>query len=677
VLTTVLVANRGVIASRIFRTTRALGLASVAVFSDADSDLPYVGEADLAVRLPGTRAEATYLSVEALLAAAKLSGADAIHPGYGFLAENAEFATACAAAGLVFIGPSPQVIRAMGSKAGAKDLALGLDVPVLSSVTYRPEEPDSLAAIMDLPFPLLVKPSAGGGGKGMCRVDAPDQLMQALSSARRQAAAAFADDTLIVERYVTGGRHVEVQVVADQHGNLVHLGERECSVQRRHQKIIEESPSTAVDDKLRSRLAAAALRLAAGIEYRGVGTVEFLLAEDGSFWFLEMNTRLQVEHAVTEERTGLDLVELQLRVARGEPLPLSQADVQFTGHAVEARLYAESAEAGFLPSAGQLTDADFSRVTTARVESGVATGTVVSTLYDPMLAKLISWGPDRTTAVDRLGTALRQVRIAGVAVNRDFLCRLLDEPDFRLGRTTTSYVDEHPGLTEPNIDAASAGVLALAVLAADAAGARAGSPIMAWAPLGWRNVGRPGPQLRLDGPGGEYVVSGLEVSPGRWSLLMNGVARQALLTVAPGGLVDVETDRVRRRCVVHRDGQAWNVQAGGLTAQFTETSASEADLRAAQASDTFSPLPGTVTAVAVAAGDQVKAGALLVIVEAMKMEHRIHAVGDGLVEKVHVAVGSTVTARQLLVAMRGAELTAPARDESSADPTAPASDESS
>ena len=423
--------------------------------------------------MPGAQAGETYLSISALLAAAKASGADAIHPGYGFLAESPEFAAACAAAGLVFIGPSPEAIRVMGSKAEAKELARRLDVPVLPGLAYDQDESAALAALKDAQFPLLVKPSAGGGGKGMLRVDAPEQLEEALSSARRQAAQAFGDDSLIIERYVTGGRHIEVQVVGDRYGNLVHLGERECSIQRRHQKIIEESPSTAVDDELRSRLTAAALRLAAGIDYAGVGTVEFLVEEDGSFWFLEMNTRLQVEHAVTEERTGLDLVELQLRVARGEPLPLAQADVRFTGHAVEARLYAESAEAGFLPSAGVLSAADFSGVTTARVEAGVTTGSVVSTLYDPMLAKLISWGADRTTAVDRLRAALHDIRIAGVDVNRDYLIRLLDDPDFRAGRTTTAFVTDHPDLAASQIDEATAGVLALAVLAVDAASARA------------------------------------------------------------------------------------------------------------------------------------------------------------------------------------------------------------
>ncbi len=480
-----LVANRGEIARRVFATCRRAGIETVAVFSDADADSPHVREADLAVRLPGHTPAETYLRGDLIVTAAQRVGADAVHPGYGFLSENADFAAAVTDAGLVWVGPPPKAIAAMGSKLEAKALLAEAGVPMLESWT----RPDEVAE-----FPVLVKASAGGGGRGMRIVRDPADLASAMAAARREAGAAFGDDTVFCERYVETGRHVEVQILADGHGTVIALGERECSIQRRHQKIIEEAPAPGLDEALRSALSEAGVAAARAVGYVGAGTVEFLLAPDGRFYFLEMNTRLQVEHPVTECVLGLDLVGLQLLVAEGRELPFAKAP-PVTGHAIEVRLYAEDPAQGWRPSTGTVHRFDigaadaFTPLTRPgiRLDSGVVDGFTVSVHYDPMLAKVIAWAPTRDEAARALASALAGARIHGVVTNRDLLVRVLRSEEFRRGGTDTAFLDRHPEVFEP---LPSAGDRALASLAAALAGAATRRRSSAWAPLpsGWRNV---------------------------------------------------------------------------------------------------------------------------------------------------------------------------------------------
>ena len=438
---TLLIANRGEIAARIIRTAHALGIATVAVYSDPDAEAPYVTMADQAVRLPGAAPADTYLRGDLIIAAAAATGAGAVHPGYGFLSENAAFARACADAGLIFVGPSPATIQAMGDKVAAKATMAAAGVPVLPSVTVDSDGEHDAAA--QVGFPLLVKAAFGGGGRGMRLVSDPAQLAGAVGAARREAAAAFGDGTVFLERYVPDPRHVEVQILGDAHGDVVHLFERECSIQRRYQKIVEESPSPAVDGELRAALTKAAVTAGRAAGYTGAGTVEFVLDRDGSFYFLEMNTRLQVEHPVTEEVTGLDLVELQLRVAEGEPLPPEVREAAITGHAIEVRLYAEDVPAGFLPVTGTLHRFAIPSGPGLRVDTGFRDGSVVSPHYDAMLAKVIAHGRTRADAARRLARALRDAQIHGLTTNRDLLVAILREPEFLAGATDTGYLTRH------------------------------------------------------------------------------------------------------------------------------------------------------------------------------------------------------------------------------------------
>ena len=441
-----LVANRGEIAARVIRTAHALGIATVAVHSDPDADAPYVTLADEAIRLPGAASADTYLRGEAIIAAAARTAADAVHPGYGFLSENAAFARACAGAGLIFVGPAPGTIEAMGDKVAAKAMMAEAGVPVLPFVTV------TAGHAADIGFPLLVKAAFGGGGRGMRLVTDPAELTEAVSAARREAAAAFGDGTVFLEHYVPDPRHVEVQILGDAHGNLVHLFERECSIQRRYQKIVEESPSPAVDGTLRAALTQAAVTAGRAVGYTGAGTVEFVLARDGSFYFLEMNTRLQVEHPVTEEVTGLDLVELQLRIAEGQPLPPEAREAAISGHAIEARLYAEDVAAGFLPVTGTLHRFAIPSGPGLRIDTGYRDGSRISPHYDAMLAKVIAHGRTRADAARRLARALQTAEIHGLTTNRDLLVAILREPDFLAGATDTGYLTRHeppPGRATP------------------------------------------------------------------------------------------------------------------------------------------------------------------------------------------------------------------------------------
>jgi propionyl-CoA carboxylase alpha chain len=646
-----LVANRSEIARRVFATCRRAGIETVAVFSDADADSPHVREADLAVRLPGHTPAETYLRGDLIVAAAQRVGADAVHPGYGFLSENADLAAAVTDGGLVWVGPPPKAIAAMGSKLEAKALLAEAGVPMLESWT----RPDEVAA-----FPVLVKASAGGGGRGMRIARAPADLADAISAARREAGAAFGDDTVFCERYVESGRHVEVQILADNHGTVVALGERDCSIQRRHQKIIEEAPAPDLEDALRQSLWEAGVAAARAVGYVGAGTVEFLLAPDGRFYFLEMNTRLQVEHPVTECVLGLDLVGLQLLVAEGRELPFAQAP-QTTGHAIEVRLYAEDAAHGWRPSTGTVHRFDigaadaFTPLTQpgVRLDSGVVEGFAVSVHYDPMLAKVIAWAPTRADAARALASALAGARIHGVVTNRDLLVRVLRSDEFLRGGTDTAFLDRHPEVFEP---IPSAGDRALASLAAALAGAAARRVSSPWAalPSGWRNLvsapqvtvfdagwGRIEVRYRLDRDGALAT----------WSATVDGDEvdqTDVTIVAATPARVTLDVEGVRRTFSVERVGQISYVDSLGGSVALTDVDRFPLPTVERPAGSMVAPMPGTVGRVAVAIGQIVEAGALLLTLEAMKLEHPVHAPEAGVVTELLVQMGSQVEAGTVL-----------------------------
>jgi len=488
-VTKLLIANRGEIARRVMRTARRLGIPTVAVYSDPDRDAPFVREADEAVRLPGATPAETYLDGAAIVAAATATGADAVHPGYGFLSENEGFARACAEADLVFVGPSPEAIGAMGSKLSAKELMGTAGVPVLPGASVT--DPDEARATADrLGYPLLVKAAYGGGGRGMRVVRSSEEVAEAVASAGREAGAAFGDPTVFLERFVDDPRHIEVQIFGDTFGRVVHLFERECSIQRRYQKIIEEAPSPAVDPERRSALGSAAVTAARTLGYVGAGTVEFVMDQAGDFFFLEVNTRLQVEHPVTEEVTGLDLVALQLEVAGGAPLPEAVLAAGLSGHAIEARLYAEDVAAGFLPVSGTLSTVAIPAGPGVRVDSGVEDGSVVSTHYDAMLAKVVAWGETRAVAASRLADALAGARLHGLVTNRDLLVGVLRHPEFLAGHTDTGFLTRHdPAALGRRLPPAGRRLHALAAAVAGQAERRRVAPVQPAVPSGWRNVG--------------------------------------------------------------------------------------------------------------------------------------------------------------------------------------------
>ncbi len=661
-----LVANRGEIASRVFRTARELGIETVAVHSDPDAEAPFVGEADRSVRLPGVTSTETYLDGARVIEAALASGADAIHPGYGFLSENPGFARAVEAAGLTWVGPTPESIEAMALKVQAKRIAADAGVPLVPGAELPQDvsEADALAACAAVGYPLLIKASAGGGGKGMHVVDDPAGLLEALASARREAASAFGDDTVFVERFLAGARHVEVQVFGDRHGNVVHLFERECSIQRRHQKVIEEAPSPGVTPQVRDRLHEAAVSLARAIGYVGAGTVEFMVFGEGAdqeFFFLEMNTRLQVEHPVTEEITGLDLVAWQVRVAQGHALPLVQQDIVARGHAIEARLYAEDPAHDYLPATG-LVHA-FVADPALRTDAGVASGSVISPYYDPMLAKVIAHADTREEAAGRLASGLARMTLHGPVTNRDALVAILRSVPFLAGDTTTSFLEQHTQMLRP-IGCAEDRQRHLLAAAYVLLGQDAPDPAV---PVGWRNV----PATP------EFVTLALRGEPGFWTVL---VARgrdadrvrlahtvedphgrvfdlasdevpgaSAAVHDPTGGSVTVTLAGVAATCTVRRYGDALFIDdpiastACTIAPRFADHSTEAAG------HGPSTPVPGTVTVVAVAAGDAVTEGQTLVVLEAMKMEHRIIADVDGTIARVLVEAGQSVDAHTVVV----------------------------
>ncbi|NOK34351.1 acetyl-CoA carboxylase biotin carboxylase subunit [Corallococcus exercitus] len=653
----VLVANRGEIAVRVLRTCRRLGLRTVAVFSDADREAPHVRLADEAMHLGPAPARESYLSIERVLAAAKDSGADAIHPGYGFLSENEDFARACADAGFVFVGPPAEAIELMGNKRQAKLRMQAADVPCIPGYeAARPGESLEDEALVRegqrIGFPLMVKAAAGGGGRGMRLVRDPGALLEAIRSARSEATNAFGSGELILERAIEGARHVEVQVFADEHGGAVHLGERDCSVQRRHQKVIEESPSPAVTPGLRERMGAVAVQAIRAIGYRGAGTIEFLLAPNGDFFFMEMNTRLQVEHPVTELITGLDLVEWQLRVADGEPLPLTQAEITFRGHAIEARLCAEDPAKGFLPQTGRLLAWVPPEGEGIRVDHGVREGQDITPFYDSMQAKLIAYGPDRETARERLAAALRELTVFGVTTNSTFIQHVLGHEAFRSGRYDTGFVGAHtPPETLQVLGQASTEDQAIlaAVLFHDDAVALARKGGFDAALTGWSSsYALPVPVVLHDGAA-ELRASVRPVAPEAYDVRIGDTSVSLSLRGLGAERVEVEVAGRRRAVRYRRAGGTLWCSLDGITRSLRDISfrlpsererASDGRLRA--------PMDGRIIRVSTQVGAAVKKGDVLVVLEAMKMESSLIAPTDGVVTAVNVTVGAQVPARHVV-----------------------------
>ncbi|KOG40002.1 acetyl-CoA carboxylase biotin carboxylase subunit [Streptomyces decoyicus] len=663
---TVLIANRGEIAVRVIRTLRALGIRSVAVFSDADADARHVREADTAVRIGPAPAAESYLSVERLLDAAARTGAQAVHPGYGFLAENAAFARACADAGLVFIGPSAEAIELMGDKIRAKETVREAGVPVVPGSSGSGLDDGQLAAAArEIGMPVLLKPSAGGGGKGMRLVRDEALLADEIAAARREARSSFGDDTLLVERWIDRPRHIEIQVLADGHGNVIHLGERECSLQRRHQKVIEEAPSVLLDEATRAAMGEAAVQAARSCGYRGAGTVEFIVPgkDPASYFFMEMNTRLQVEHPVTELITGLDLVEWQLRVAAGEHLPFAQEDITLTGHAIEARICAEDPARDFLPTGGTVLALHEVQGDGLRTDSGLSQGVEVGSRYDPMLSKVIAHGPDRASALRRLRAALAETVTLGVTTNAGFLRRLLAHPDVVSGELDTGLVErEAAGLVDGGVpDEVYAAAAAVRQDALEPAVAEDGWRDPFAAPNGFRLGGEPSPVRHwLRVPGHDPVAH--DVRPGAQT----------------AGQVAADRVRVTVDGVLHtfrhsgdwlgRDGDSWQVTT------YDPVAAALRGAAGAHGADTLAaPMPGTVTVVKVAVGDEVAAGQGLLVVEAMKMEHVISAPHAGTVTELDVTAGTTVAMDQILAVIAPHETP----EEAAASATAPADEQGS
>lgn len=647
----ILIANRGEIALRVMRTCRAMGIASVAVYSDADAGAPHVRLADEAVCIGPPPSKESYLNIEKIIAAARQTHADAVHPGYGFLSENADFAAACESAGLTFIGPSPETIRQMGLKSAARKIAAAAGVPVVPG--YDGED-QSLATLRrqarTLGWPVLIKASAGGGGKGMRVVREAAEIEAAIEGARREAEKAFGDGALLLEKYIEGARHVEFQILGDTHGHLIHLFERDCSIQRRHQKIIEESPSPAMNAELRRRMGEAAVAVGRAIGYANAGTVEFILAPSGEFYFIEVNTRLQVEHPVTEMVAGLDLVKLQIEIAEGKSLTLMQGDVQSTGHAIEARLYAEDPANEFLPATGTIHAwHPPSFIAGLRIDTGIESQMEVGIYYDPLLAKLIAHGPDRETATRKLVYALKNLSVQGVQTNRDFLIHLLEHPEFRRGQAHTGFVAEHLGELVNEKDAAQDLIAATAVALYLRQSRQAEARPLPRIPPSFRNNPYCDPSVKLQ-IGDEvfeiaYRLIGDEmytVTRGDWQ------ARVEVVSFEPGS-IRLAFDGVQRRFQITQADDQFYVHSSlgsrtvALLPRYPESRA------AAERETANAPMPGQVLRILVSEGQPVAIGDALVILEAMKMEQTIKATMDGVVAAILVKTGEVVAPGAVLI----------------------------
>lgn len=645
----ILIANRGEIACRVIRTARDLGYRTVAVYSDADAQAPHVSLADEAVHIGASPAAESYLRVEAILGAARATGADAIHPGYGFLSENADFAQACAHAGVVFIGPPPHAIRVMGDKAAAKARMIEAGVPTAPGYLGDDQSAEQLVAqAKKLGFPLLVKAVAGGGGRGMRRVSAAGELEAAIQGAQREAQSAFGDDKLMLERLIDHGRHIEIQVFADAHGHAVYLGERDCTAQRRRQKVIEEAPSPVVNEDLRQRMGRDAVAAALAVDYRGAGTVEFIVDQDMNYYFLEMNTRLQVEHPVTELVTGFDLVEWQLRVAAGAPLPVDQEDIRLQGHAIEARLYAEDPYAGFAPQTGRIAWWRPARARHAgvRVDDGIREGNVVSPFYDAMVAKLIVHGRDRDDAIRRLKALTEDAPLVGLRNNARFLGDLVDSPAFREARMTTTLLDEWLERQESLMQRPVPGDALWALAAALRALWIDGAPR---AQAAWRSGSVSARDVCV---AHEEETRTWRVAPrpdGALSVKHAAVDSSVRVLGYDDGELRYEQDGVARRAVVVEVDGALHVIERGYAFVFAEPSPFPSQDAAVDPSRVTAPVAGRVAHVSVKAGDEVAEGQALICVEAMKMEMWSNARQPARVKAVHMSVGDQVAAGDLLI----------------------------
>ncbi|MDN4055378.1 acetyl/propionyl/methylcrotonyl-CoA carboxylase subunit alpha [Massilia sp. YIM B02763] len=671
--TKILIANRGEIACRVAATARRLGIRTVAVYSEADAGAKHVAVCDEAILIGPAAARDSYLKGERIIEAALATGAQAIHPGYGFLSENAEFAEACAAAGLVFIGPPGSAMRAMGSKSAAKQLMEGAGVPLVPGYHGVDQDPQLLQREADrIGYPVLLKASAGGGGKGMRVVERSEDLQAALASCKREAISSFGDDKVLVEKYLTRPRHIEIQVFADTHGNCVYLHERDCSVQRRHQKVLEEAPAPGMPADRRAAMGEAAVAAARAVGYVGAGTVEFIANQDGSFYFMEMNTRLQVEHPVTEMITGTDLVEWQLRVAAGQPLPKKQHELGIHGHAIEARVYAENPEKGFLPSTGTLRCMDtpghvaFELGGTAaapaavRIDSGVRAGDAISPFYDPMIAKLIVWGADRQQALARMAQALGEFHIVGLATNIAFLKRLVEGDAFAGADLDTGLIERTNASLFPPNGPAPLDALALAAVSL-AAGDTPASADNPWASAhGWRMNGS---YRRVLSFADDYAATlddkayrvGVTYGRAGWTLDVDGARHDIALVANDAGRLAIRVDGRAVQGTVRREGESLHVFSGGLhhVLAWNDPLAHAGEHETAGGRLT-APMPGKVVAVIASSGQQVKKGEPLVIMEAMKMEHTIAAPSDGLVEEVLYQVGDQVADGAPLLAFQAA-----------------------
>ena len=655
----ILIANRGEIAVRIMRTARRMGVATVAIYSDADAGSLHVAEADEAVRVGPAAVADSYLQADAIIAAAKTTGAEAIHPGYGFLSENPDFVAQVERAGLVFIGPSADAISAMGLKDAAKALMEKAGVPVVPGYHGERQQPEFLKAQADeIGYPVLIKARAGGGGKGMRKVDGPDRFADALAGAQREGKASFADDRVLIEKYVSSPRHIEIQIFGDQHGDAVHLFERDCSLQRRHQKVIEEAPAPGMPDEMRAAMGGAAVKAARAIGYSGAGTVEFIV--DGSdglrpdrFWFMEMNTRLQVEHPVTEAITGLDLVELQLRVAAGEPLPFAQDDLSINGHAFEARLYAEDVPKGFLPAIGRLDHLRFSD--RARNDTGVRQGDEITPHYDPMIAKVIVHGPSRDEALARMRAALADTQIAGTVTNKAFLSALCRHDGFSEGDVDTGLIERDLARLVHEDEAPMLARAVAAIAALELAGdARQADP---WASLpGWRVWGAAQHFVKLV-QGGAVIDLRVSLRNSRDFKVSSDsdAINLSLVERAPGRMVVDGHVQPLRFAVSKVSGRVAQVTVflRGETFVFDVPDGVTDAGDAASGDDVRAPMPGLVKQVKVKAGQQVSKGEALAVLEAMKMEHTLTAARDGTVGEIHVSDGDQVSDGDLLVSLLG------------------------
>ena len=652
-ITRLLIANRGEIAHRIIRTAHEMGITTVAIYADSDASATFVREADQAIALKGKTSAETYLNVAKVLDACKRTDADAVHPGYGFLAENSEFAKAVITAGMVWVGPSVKAISAMADKISAKRLMKEADVPTLPAHELGTDD-DIFTAAKEIGYPVLVKASAGGGGRGMRVVKTKGDLAEAVDSARREASAAFGDDTLFLERWLATSRHVEIQILGDLHGNLVHLFERECSIQRRHQKIIEEAPSPAVKPEIRARMGEAALSVARKLDYASAGTVEFLL--DGEeFWFLEVNTRLQVEHPVTEEITGLDLVREQLRIAAGEELGYNQDDLTIDGHAIEARIYAEDPVNDFLPSPGTVVIWEPDLTTGARFEAGIETGSIISPEFDPMIAKVIVKARDRQEAARRLARVLEKTRLQGITNNRDFLISTLQSPEFIAGDTTTDFIERVNPSRSQQMAPMDIHHSAIAAVIAAQAQRRAQARVLETLPSGWRNSKMPPERVTFRQGEDEFIVAYRTQRNGNFKVSIGSDDYAVAVFSVDDHNVDLEIDGRRVSASITKAGDNWLVHAARGGIELQELPRFPDSKQVDFTGGLVAPMPGNVTTTHVEEGAAVEEGQLLLILEAMKMEHRITAPVSGIVKQMRVSVGDQVDNGELLVVLEEVE----------------------